>query len=127
MDKTVIENKLLEIGVPVSLKGFKFISDAIWLLDKPEWKNPKWTSLYYAVGRLNDESATCVEKAIRTALQATRVKGDYDLVAEYIGFINCENSNSLMMLHNRLATEKCDEKIENIRELLLKLLIHDGA
>ena len=84
MNRTIIENTLIEIGMPTNIKGFKYIVDTVMLLSKPEWKDPKWTALYYCVSQLNNCTACSVEKSIRTALRITRDNCiDYNLIEHY--------------------------------------------
>lgn len=127
MNKETIETTLYKIGMPARLSGFSYIVDTLMLLDKPEWNNPKWTSLYYCVGKMNNTSQDIVEAAIRYALKTTRNKNsDYKLIEHYIGYANCENSNSLMQLYHMLKSE---EKTSNktitkimLKETLLEIL-----
>lgn len=124
MDKTTIDNALLDMGMPIKLKGFNYISDAVMLLDKPEWKNPKWTALYHCIATLNNDTACSVEKSIRSALASVRKTGNIDLVSYYIGFDNCSNSNSIYLLYTRLKSnenEKSSDLLGNIIKTLMSL------
>lgn len=122
MDKIIVENKLIDIGMPVGLKGFNYIVTAISLLDNPEWQCPKWTALYYCIGSQFNVSAGSVERAIRQALKITRERNaDYKAIDNYIGFANCENSNSLMQLYMKLKQE---DRRQNI--VVTKLLIKEA-
>jgi len=110
MKREVVEHILIAMGMPVKLKGFKYIVDAVMLLDMPEWKNPKWTALYYKIGVLNNDTESKVERAIRNAFTTTRNKvADYDLIEHYIGFTNCANSNSLIFLYKNIKEEFPEE------------------
>ncbi len=103
MDKIIIENTFIELGMPPGLKGFPYIVKAIELLDNPEWSNPKWTALYYCISSVYKVTPSSVERAIRNALKVTRDRNaNYKLIEEYISFSNCENSNSLMQLYTKL-------------------------
>lgn len=106
MKRQIVENVLMEMGMPVNLKGFTYITDAVLLLDTPEWKNPKWTALYYKIASLNKDTPARVERAIRSALASTRNRSwNYELVDHYIGFKNCENSNSITYLYMSIKRE----------------------
>ncbi len=106
MRKDIVENVLIDMGMPVKLKGFRYITDAVMLLDTAEWQNPKWTALYYKIGLMNHDTASRVERAIRNAFVTTRNRaGNYEAVAHYIGFTNCENSNSLTYLYKTIKKE----------------------
>lgn len=106
MNKSTVEGVLMKIGMPVSLKGFTYITDAVLLLDTPEWKGQKWTALYYKIAMLNNTTASRVEKAIRNAFSITRsVPENYEMAEHYIGMTNCENSNSIMYLYKNIRLE----------------------
>lgn len=127
MEVNQIQNVLIKIGMPIGLKGFKYITDAIILLDKPEWKNPKWTALYYSIATINKVTPSLVEAGIRNAFKTTRDRNcNYKSIENYIGFSNCENSSSLNLLYIRLKQEEEKKKINDstfalkaaLRELL---------
>lgn len=147
INRKYVEDVLLKLGIPANIKGFKYITDAVMLLDEKEWRNPKYTALYYTIGKLNGSTATRTERAIRHAFSVARsCKGDYELVEHYIGFINCENSSSIASLYRTIKYEselsenhslpdpdnKCHEEIcsdekeieYRISESMLKELIH---
>lgn len=106
MNRQTIENVLMEIGMPVNLKGFTYITDAVMLLDTPEWKNPKWTAMYYKIAAMNGDTPTRVERAIRSAFTSTRHRvANYDMIEHYIGFANCENSNSITYLYKNIKMD----------------------
>lgn len=127
MDTDTIKNTLILIGMPIGLKGFKYTVDAILLLDKPEWEMPKWTALYYAIGKLNHVSPSLVEAGIRNALKSTRDRNcDYKAIEKYIGFANCENSSSLNLLYTRIKQDECkkigNDNIIAFKHALMELL-----
>ncbi len=106
MKRENVESVLIAMGMPIKLKGFKYITDAVMLLDTPEWENPKWTALYYKIGTMNDDTGSRVERAIRNAFMTTRTKvADYEMIEHYIGFVNCENSNSITFLHKNIKND----------------------
>lgn len=107
MNKLLIEDTLVNIGMPTNIKGFTYIVSIVTLLDQPEWTFPKWSALYYCVGQLYNTTPASVEKAIRHALKTTRDRNsNYSAINKYIGFDNCENSNSLMLLYTKLKQEE---------------------
>ena len=113
MKRENVEHVLISMGMPVKLKGFKYITDAIMLLATPEWQNPKCTALYYKIGLMNQDTDSRVERAIRNAFMTTRNRVvDYDMVEHYIGFTNCENSNSLIYLYKNIEKEYPEETPE---------------
>lgn len=106
MQKDYIENVLKRLGMPMRLNGFTYIMDAVCLLNEPEWKSPKWKSLYRAIAKMNNTSATNVEKCIRTAFKVVRDNPyNYNDIDYYIGYNDTSNSNSLLMLYSRIRAE----------------------
>ena len=96
-----VEAVLFKMGMSANLKGFGYITDSVLILSQE--KNVKITYLYYKVARIYNTTAQRVERSIRHAFETVRgCKGDYDMVEHYIGFINCANSSSLLMLVKRI-------------------------
>ncbi len=70
---------LYNIGMPVHLKGHKCIIDAVELLIRnPEYMSGITTVLYPKIGELNNTTAQRCERAIRTAIESTWIKGNSD-------------------------------------------------
>lgn len=113
MKKEIVENVLIKMGMPVKLKGFKYITDAVMLLDTEEWESPKWTALYYKIGLMNGDTASRVERAIRNAFTTTRNRvADYEMIEHYIGFTNCENSNSIVYLYKNIKKDYPEHELQ---------------
>lgn len=107
LKKSDVENVLIDMGVPANLSGFKYIIQAVLLLDTREYTiNPQWCNLYREVGKLCDSTGSRVERAIRHALVVTRSRGHSEKVAYYIGDNHNNNSSSLAMLYLRLKQEE---------------------
>lgn len=107
MDRIIVENTLLRMGIPATLRGFAYIVDAMLLMDMPEWRGQKWLALYWKIAQMNAATGSGVERAIRLALASVRGKrGNYEIVDHYIGFLNLENSASLSMLYKMLKWEE---------------------
>lgn len=63
-----IEDMLMNLGIYPSLKGFKFISEAIVIsINNPG--NIKISDIYKEIGELYNASGTSVERCIRHAIQ----------------------------------------------------------
>lgn len=106
MNKTHVQNVMIKIGIPVDSKGFNYIEQAVYLLDKDEWKNSKWMALYETIGRNNGDIASRVERAIRHSLQCARSSKNVDDVEHYIGFERRGASASVKLLYLRLKQEE---------------------
>ena len=72
--------------VCLKLKGFKYIAEAVLLLDTPEWQEPKWTALYYKIARLYGDTESRVERAIRHAIEVAWSRGKMDTIDELFGY-----------------------------------------
>lgn len=106
MERAKIESVLLNLGVPSSIKGFRYITDALMLLDVEGWEAPYWTELYRVVGEMNQTTASRTERAIRHAFDVCRKHSrDAKTLEYYIGMDN-KNSGSLSQLHTRLKQEE---------------------
>lgn len=113
MNRSEVENVLFEIGIPAGIKGFKYITDAILVLDKTE--NISVTKeLYPMIAKKNNTTGSRVERAIRHAFEVARSpKGNHDVVEHYIGFMNCKNYSSLKMLYMRIKQESEENNSAN--------------
>ena len=111
MNRREIENVLLKIGVPTGIKGFRYITDAVLILNEnPDISITK--ELYPTIANKNNTTGSRVERAIRHAFEIARsAKGDYHEAAHYIGFIHCTNASSLKMLHMRIEQE-CENNVK---------------
>ena len=133
MNRGNVEEVLLEMGTPIRTKGFKYIEDAVLLLDDPDWCAAKWTAIYNKIARMNSTTATKVERNIRTALETTRDNvANFDAVEKYIGFHNCQNSNSLIRLHQTIRKDIVDSNITDSDKIVigtdyLKQLIYSAV
>lgn len=105
MDRADVENALLKIGVPSGIKGFKYITDAVMFMECNDIQSMT-KELYPMVAEKNKTTVSRVERAIRHAFEAARsTRGNHEETEKYIGFANCENKNSLKMLHMRIRQE----------------------
>lgn len=105
MNRQKIENILINMGIPVSVKGFGYIVDAVLIWDKE--KKVKMTKyLYPQIAQLNGDTPKGVERAIRYAFEvARRTQDKKELIEHYIGFNNISNSDSIAMLHLRIKSD----------------------
>lgn len=116
MNRTKIENVLIDMGVPAGIKGFNFIADAIEFIDGHKGDISVTKELYPDIAKKRKTTSSRVERAIRHAFDIARSeKGDYKTVEKYIGFMDCTNFNSLVMLHKRIKQE-CEPEPIIIKE-----------
>lgn len=117
MNRTKIENVLIDMGIPASIKGFRCIADAVEYIDEHGEEIRVTKELYPDIAKKQRTTAARVERAIRHALEIARSeKGDYKTVEKYIGFMDCTNFNSLVMLHKRIKQE-CEPELQSSVEI----------
>ena len=106
MNRAKIEDVLFAMGVPARIKGFNYIVDAVEYIEDhgTDISMTKW--LYPDIAKKNNTTPSRVERAIRHAFKVSRSKGEREAVERYIGFLNCENSNSLKQLYMVLKREE---------------------
>lgn len=99
-------NALIEIGMPADIKGFQYIVDAMCLFEDKEWRNGKITNLYEKIGKMNNTTASRVERAIRNAFGHVILKGNLEDVEKYLTLQSTTNGNLLHVLYLRLAEDE---------------------
>lgn len=87
-----IEAALLDIGVPPSLLGFRYLCDAIEIVvADPSYKRNVTSKLYPEVGQRNGSTGWRVERAARHAIEVAFSRSDPETLAMYFGnFVNPE-------------------------------------
>ena len=112
MTERKVEHVLSLIGVPANLVGFKYIKDAVMILQRDK-ENVKWTTLYLEIGRKYGKSMQQVERGIRYALQTARSHTEKrDDIEHYIGFEGSNNSSSISLLYKIIRGEIEDDGCE---------------
>ena len=112
MTERKVEQVLSLIGVPANLVGFKYIKDAVMILQRDK-ENVKWTALYFEIGRKYGKSMQQVERGIRYALQTARSHTEKrDDIEHYIGFEGSNNSSSISLLYKIIRGETEDDGCE---------------
>lgn len=112
MTERKVEHVLSLIGVPANLVGFKYIKDAVMILQRDK-ENVKWTALYSEIGRKYGKSMQQVERGIRYALQTARSHTEKrDDIEHYIGFEGSNNSSSISLLYKIIRSETEDDGCE---------------
>lgn len=99
IQKNEVEDVLIKIGVPAANKGFRYIVDAMLIIDAdPNMSMTK--ELYPAIASRNNTTGSRVERCIRHAFETVRNRnenrGD---VEHYLGSMHCSNGNTLKMLY----------------------------
>lgn len=116
MNRAKIEDTLIAIGVPAGIKGFNYIADSVEYMDKNGEDISITKELYPEIAKKRKTTPSRVERAIRHAFGVARSgRGNHEVVEKYIGFTNCTNFPSLVMLQKRIKQECEKECKETIR------------
>lgn len=117
MNRTKIEKVLMEMGIPAGIKGFDFIADAVEYIDNHGLCISVTKELYPDIAKKYQTKPSRVERAIRHAFIVARsTKGNHEIAEKYIGFTNCSNFNSIVMLHKKIK-QGCQEAEEEKAEI----------
>lgn len=106
MNSRIIESVMLEIGIPLRLKGFNYIKEAIQM--KMENPNISMKEIYYALSERYDSNPNRVERNFRTTLDAAKKS------------IDVNNKLAVWVLDSTKSTERlarmtfeCNRRSEN--------------
>lgn len=102
-------NALIEMGMPADISGFKYIVDAMTLYEDDDWRYGKILTLYYKIGKLNNTTASRVERAMRHAFSIVLTEGNLAIVKKYLTFDKTTNGNLLQVFYIRLQQESEEE------------------
>ncbi|MBQ7822344.1 MAG: sporulation initiation factor Spo0A C-terminal domain-containing protein [Clostridia bacterium] len=85
--KTSVSDALKRIGIPPSLKGYKYLHCAITsVIERPDLLDYITKSLYPEVAQANHTSSTAVERQIRHAIGVSWDRGDVDVLRDCFGY-----------------------------------------
>lgn len=74
MNQKHIEDILSRIGISCGMNGYRYIVDALLLLDQEGVDDVKYTYLYHLIARKNQSTADRVERDMRYAFSRAREK-----------------------------------------------------
>ena len=110
--ETKVTAVLHNMGVPAHIKGYGFLRQAIIMaVEDPEVISLVTKRLYPDIAKLNNTTASRVERAIRHAIEVAWDRGNVDVLNEYFGYtINNmrgkpTNSEFVAMISDKLRLE----------------------
>lgn len=78
---------LKRLGIPVNLKGYKFLKEALQIVcDDQRKMRPLSVNVYEPLARKYHSTDKCVERNIRHAIETAASRGDPDAFYEYFGY-----------------------------------------
>lgn len=84
IDERMVKKLLKEMGVPLNIKGYRYLSSAIVSLSKEKGMKIS-LGLYPKVAREFATTGSRVERAIRHAVERTFERGNYEIINEVFG------------------------------------------
>lgn len=118
MNRNKVEDVLFAIGIPANVKGFKYIVDAIEVIERYGCTVSITGVLYPEVADMNHTTPSRAERAIRHAFEiANSERGDYEVFEKYIGHINTNNGAALTSLYKRIKREEEEEKTDMAKQI----------
>lgn len=107
-----ITKLLHELGVPSHIKGYTFIKEGIYLVyNEPNLSNAITKELYPIIAKKYDTTASCVERAIRHAIEVSWNRANWELMEEVFGYsvdidkAKATNSEFIVTLADKLRLE----------------------
>ncbi len=103
---------LHELGVPAHIKGYHFLRQSIIMsIEEPETISLITKRLYPEIARMNDTTASRVERAIRHAIEVAWDRGNVDTLNDYFGYTVSNmkgkptNSEFIAMISDKIRLE----------------------
>lgn len=124
MIKEKTKDVLIKMGMPVSIRGFKYIPDFMELFDAG-YEDAKITGLYADVAKKHNTTGSRVERSIRHAFEGVVAKGSRELVERYLSFDNTTNSALLKLLYYRLKQEEKEESNSDLKNV--KMIVRESG
>lgn len=87
----LIAKSILEEGIPISLKGYGYIFDAVNMaISEPDILNAMTKELYPSVASKNNSTSMAVERAIRNSIEKAwaHKKGKKPTNSEFLTFLS---------------------------------------
>ena len=82
-----ISNLMKRIGIPASIRGYRFLQQAILLaLDDEEMLDAITKLLYPSIAKSNDTTPSRVERSMRHAIETAWERGDVSVLSELFGY-----------------------------------------
>ena len=81
----IVYEYLKEFGLPTSVKGFKYLTDAIIMYNEPGMDSVT-KSLYPKIGKKRNTTGQRVERAIRHAIEIIWSRGNTKMIDELFGY-----------------------------------------
>ena len=109
----MVTDILHQIGVPAHIKGYNYLRSSIILaVEDPAVINAITKQLYPTIAKMNDTTASRVERAIRHAIEVAWDRGDVDVLNSFFGYTihstrgKPTNSEFIAMIADRIRLRR---------------------
>ena len=109
----MVTDILHQIGVPAHIKGYNYLRSSIILaVEDPNIINAMTKQLYPTIAKMNDTTASRVERAIRHAIEVAWDRGDVDVLTSFFGYTihstrgKPTNSEFIAMIADRIRLRR---------------------
>ena len=114
----MVTDILHQIGVPAHIKGYNYLRSSIILaVEDPAVINAITKQLYPTIAKMNDTTASRVERAIRHAIEVAWDRGDVDVLNSFFGYTihstrgKPTNSEFVAMIADRIRLRRKNSHI----------------
>lgn len=84
--EVVVYQQLKHLGVPASLKGYRYLQEAVkYAVENPSINGQMTKQLYPTIASTCNTTTSRVERAIRHAIEYVYLNTDSDVLAQYFG------------------------------------------
>lgn len=85
--ETRITLLLREFGIPANIKGYQYLRKAIQMaVESPESMSAVTKVLYPDIAKCHGTTASCVERAMRNAIEVAWNRGNVEVLQKYFGY-----------------------------------------
>ena len=101
-----VTHALHMVGVPAHIKGYPYVRRAILMvMEEPEMAHALTKALYPALARQFGTKPSCVERAIRSAVEAAWMRGDPEVQRSYFTMDKPSNGSFIAAMAEKLRAE----------------------
>ena len=104
-----------ELGIPAHIKGYQYLRSAIIMaITDADTINSITKVLYPEVAKINDTTASRVERAIRHAIEVAWDRGDVEVLNDFFGYTISNtkgkptNGEFISMIADKIRLDMCD-------------------
>ena len=111
----VTRSLLREVGIPTSIKGYRYtVTGIVLLVNHPEMADVVTKELYPGIAKAHRTSGSRVERAIRHGVEVAWSRGDLDVLKKYFG--NTVSNSKGKPTNSEFLTRMAEAVLEEMAE-----------